>query len=234
MLLLMLLALLTLTPLLQVTKTIDGGSTAATQKWMRLFMAPGVAHCGMDTTPYFDALVAWTENNTAPETIMHAVGGPNSTTRPLCPHPHVALYKGSGSTDVATNFECGPNPVDASGRVDEVEVVNRRQNLRIFGQPYIPSAPCPGCPAEKNANGGDCTTKQVTSLYEAREPTAPLAQPALDIVWNNQWPQLCKDEYPADAVTRFGVRANANNDFNVSAQRAAEANHLPRHINRTN
>jgi len=142
MLLLMLLALLTLTPLLQVTKTIDGGSTAATQKWMRLFMAPGVAHCGMDTTPYFDALVAWTENNTAPETIMHAVGGPNSTTRPLCPHPHVALYKGSGSTDKAENFACGANP---SALTKDKPSCDARVNMRLFGKPFVPSAPCPGC-----------------------------------------------------------------------------------------
>jgi hypothetical protein len=49
-----------------------------------------------------------------------------------------------GSTDNAVNFACGPNPVDAGG-VDTVEVVNARQNERIFGKPYIPSAPCPGC-----------------------------------------------------------------------------------------
>jgi feruloyl esterase len=28
--------------------------------------------------------------------------------RPLCPHPQVARYKGSGSTNDAANFACVP------------------------------------------------------------------------------------------------------------------------------
>lgn len=126
----------------QVVKVTDGGNLSATQKWFRFFMAPGIAHCGMDTNPYFDAVVAWVENGTIPETILHQVSA--QTTRPLCPHPHVAVYKGTGSPDDAANFVCGPNPVDAGG-VDIAEVVNAHQNNRIFGKPYIPSAPCPGC-----------------------------------------------------------------------------------------
>jgi feruloyl esterase len=27
--------------------------------------------------------------------------------RPLCPYPQVALYKGQGSTDEAASFSCG-------------------------------------------------------------------------------------------------------------------------------
>ena len=41
----------------QVTATISNGSVATTQEWCRLFMAPGVNHCGMDTTSSFAALV---------------------------------------------------------------------------------------------------------------------------------------------------------------------------------
>eukprot|EP01043_Picozoa_sp_COSAG02_P073540 COSAG02_NODE_14342_length_1282_cov_1.686391_2_plen_129_part_01 len=109
----------------QVVKVTDGGDLSATQKWFRFFMAPGIAHCGMDTSPYFDAVVAWVENGTTPATILHQVSA--KTARPLCPHPHVAVYKGSGSPDDPTNFACGPNPVDAGG-VDVAEVVNAHQN----------------------------------------------------------------------------------------------------------
>ena len=44
-----------------VVNTVDGGDVTKTQEWMRLFMAPGVSHCGMDTGVFFDALVAWVE-----------------------------------------------------------------------------------------------------------------------------------------------------------------------------
>jgi|TARA_B110000208_G_scaffold191464_1_gene258393 hypothetical protein len=123
----------------QVTKTIDGGNHSATLDWFRFFMAPGVAHCGMDTTVYFDALVEWVEHGVAPTQVVHQVS--EKTTRPLCPHPTVAVYSGSGSTDDAANFKCGANtPVGA-----DMEDADARINMRLFGKPFVPSAPCPGC-----------------------------------------------------------------------------------------
>ena len=121
-----------------VTNTISGGKLAATQAWFRFFMAPGVSHCGMDTSVFFEALVAWVEKGTAPERVLHKISA--TTTRPLCPHPAVAVYKGAGSTDDPANFECGPNPIGPDTEVCDAEV-----NERLFGKPFVPSAPCPGC-----------------------------------------------------------------------------------------
>jgi feruloyl esterase len=79
---------------------------------MRLFMAPGMAHCGGGEGPnQFDALgalEAWVEKGKAPESMIasHATDGKVDRTRPLCPYPQVAVYKGSGSTDEAVNFSC--------------------------------------------------------------------------------------------------------------------------------
>ena len=53
--------------------------------------------------------VSLQEKGTAPETIMHKIS--TNVTRPLCLHPLVAKYKGSGSTGDPTNFECAANPV---------------------------------------------------------------------------------------------------------------------------
>jgi hypothetical protein len=84
------------------------------QKFYRLFRAPGVAHCGGGAGPQpqnlFGALVAWVENNDPPEAILaqNTVGGVTRT-RPLCPYPQTAIYRGSGSTDDANNFFCGGN-----------------------------------------------------------------------------------------------------------------------------
>ena len=78
----------------------------------RLFMAPGVGHCrGGEGPGNFDMLPAledWVERGKAPDQILafRSSGGNIDRTRPLCPYPQVATYKGSGSTDEAANFSC--------------------------------------------------------------------------------------------------------------------------------
>jgi hypothetical protein len=79
----------------------------------RLFMVPGMLHCGGGAgTSTFDALtplVEWVERGTAPAAIAasRVADGKVVRTRPLCPYPQTAIYKGSGSTDDAANFTCG-------------------------------------------------------------------------------------------------------------------------------
>jgi feruloyl esterase len=79
---------------------------------VRLFMLPGVGHCGGGDGPStFDALGAldrWRERGTPPDSITasHSTNGVVDRTRPLCPYPQVARYKGTGDTNVAANFEC--------------------------------------------------------------------------------------------------------------------------------
>jgi feruloyl esterase len=78
----------------------------------RLFMAPGMGHCGGGDGPNtFDmvtALKQWVEQGKAPDQIIasRSVKGVVDRTRPLCAYPQVAVYKGSGSTDDAANFVC--------------------------------------------------------------------------------------------------------------------------------
>jgi feruloyl esterase len=79
---------------------------------VRLFMVPGMGHCGGgDGTSTFDMVSAvdkWVETKTAPSSIPAAkiVDAKIVRTRPLCAYPAVATYKGSGSTDDAQNFTC--------------------------------------------------------------------------------------------------------------------------------
>ena len=83
-----------------------------TQDFYRLFMMPGVGHCGGGAGPSdFDRMapiVDWVENGKAPERIVagNVSGGKTDRTRPLCAYPRIAKYKGSGSTDDAANFTC--------------------------------------------------------------------------------------------------------------------------------
>ncbi len=81
--------------------------------WVRLFMAPGMAHCsggeGPDTFDSLSALEHWVEQGQAPERIIaaHQTQGQVDRTRPLCAYPQVARYNGAGSIDEAANFTCG-------------------------------------------------------------------------------------------------------------------------------
>ncbi len=80
--------------------------------WLRLFMVPGMAHCGGGPGPnQFNALAAierWRESGAAPERIVaaHVTNNRVDMTRPLCPYPKVAVYKGIGSINDAENFAC--------------------------------------------------------------------------------------------------------------------------------
>lgn len=80
--------------------------------WLRLFMMPGVAHCGGGPGPnqwnLLGALERWRESGVAPDQInaYHVTNNRVDMTRPLCPYPQVAQYKGVGSTNDAANFIC--------------------------------------------------------------------------------------------------------------------------------
>jgi pimeloyl-ACP methyl ester carboxylesterase len=90
----------------------------ALAKQLRLFLVPGMDHCGGGEGPSnYDTLGtidAWATSGIAPERIIatRGTGGPPGTpalpplSRPLCVYPRIATYKGSGSQDDAANFEC--------------------------------------------------------------------------------------------------------------------------------
>jgi Tannase and feruloyl esterase len=79
------------------------------QAWARLFLVPGMNHCGGGpATDDFDALTAiqqWTEHGVAPDRLIaHGRAFPGIT-RPLCPYPKYAHYLG-GDPHAAASFEC--------------------------------------------------------------------------------------------------------------------------------
>ena len=78
-----------------------------TTGFLRLFVAPGMGHCGGGVGPnQFDAVGAldeWVTKGAAPEKMIASRPG---RTRPLCPYPSVARYNGTGSIDDAANFSC--------------------------------------------------------------------------------------------------------------------------------
>lgn len=79
---------------------------------IRLFMVPGMGHCrGGDGTDTFDpvsVIDTWVAQGKPPDQIpaSRVRNGASDRTRPLCPYPQTAHYKGTGSTDDAANFSC--------------------------------------------------------------------------------------------------------------------------------
>jgi hypothetical protein len=106
-----------------VSKTPDSAS------FMRLYMAPGMQHCGGGPGPNFfwstnakargdaqhdmeAALENWVEDGAVPGSIVAtkfkgaAASSGVERTRPLCPYPQTAHWNGTGSIDQATSFSC--------------------------------------------------------------------------------------------------------------------------------
>jgi feruloyl esterase len=100
-----------------VDVTFDGSFEAAAEN-ARLFLAPGMGHCGggpgPNTWDKLPALVDWVENGIAPDSIIatHRSDGRVDNERPLCPVPQRARYTGpvGGENDpanwTADNFTC--------------------------------------------------------------------------------------------------------------------------------
>jgi len=81
-------------------------------EFFRLFLAPGMHHCGggpgPNTLDALTALESWVEHGIAPEQIVatHMTGTVVDRTRPLCSYPKEATYKGPGSVNDASSFVC--------------------------------------------------------------------------------------------------------------------------------
>ena len=110
--------------------------------FLRLYMVPGMQHCGDGPGPcsfgadpepdldpehsLFRSLEQWVEHDVAPQKIVASryVSPENPArgtimSRPLCPYPEFARYKGSGDIHEASNFVCvdgGLNPSRENGR----------------------------------------------------------------------------------------------------------------------
>ena len=78
---------------------------------VRFYTVPGMGHGTGVFIPNWDSLAAlegWVEKGLAPATPVaaDAVAGTYGRTRPLCPYPEVAHYRGSGDVNAASSFEC--------------------------------------------------------------------------------------------------------------------------------
>ena len=88
----------------------ENGSADKVAEWSRIFLVPGMAHCGggpsLDRFDMLTPLVNWVEKGTAPDSVIATGDAFPGRSRPLCAYPKHAQYKGSGNTEDAKNFTC--------------------------------------------------------------------------------------------------------------------------------
>ena len=88
----------------------DNGGAEKVAEWSRMFLVPGMAHCGgglsLDRFDMLTAVVNWVEKGAAPDSITATGKAFPGRSRPLCAYPKHAKYNGSGDTEDAKNFSC--------------------------------------------------------------------------------------------------------------------------------
>jgi Tannase and feruloyl esterase len=86
------------------------GGLADVSKWSQFYFVPGMTHCGgglaLDRFDLLGAMVDWVEKGSVPTSVIATGKAFPGRSRPLCPYPKHAQYKGQGDTEDAKNFEC--------------------------------------------------------------------------------------------------------------------------------
>ena len=82
-------------------------------EYSRLYMLPGMFHCAGGPAPdradWLEAIRAWVEDGKAPERLVSLQLDESrrmSRTRPICPYPQIASYRGKGDPDDEASFAC--------------------------------------------------------------------------------------------------------------------------------
>jgi len=91
----------------------DNGGAAQVTNWSRLYLVPGMGHCGggaatLDSFDLLGAVVDWVEKGTPPDNVTATGRAFPGRSRPMCAYPLHAHYTGSGDIEDAKNFECRP------------------------------------------------------------------------------------------------------------------------------
>ena len=86
------------------------GDLDAVSKWSQFYFVPGMSHCGggqaLDQFDLLGAMVNWVEKGTTPASVIATGKAFPGRSRPLCPYPKHAQYKGTGNPEDANSFEC--------------------------------------------------------------------------------------------------------------------------------
>lgn len=91
--------------------TRDNGGPDKVLPWSRLYLVPGMGHCGggsaaLDRFDMLTAVTDWVEKGVAPDRVVATGRAFPGRSRPLCPYPAHAHYTGQGDPQDAKNYVC--------------------------------------------------------------------------------------------------------------------------------
>ncbi|HJU10652.1 MAG TPA: tannase/feruloyl esterase family alpha/beta hydrolase, partial [Candidatus Binataceae bacterium] len=86
------------------------GGMQTVLNWSQFYFVPGMGHCGggaaLDQFDLLSAMVNWVEKGIAPKSVIATGKAFPNRSRPLCPYPTRAQYKGEGDPEDGKNFAC--------------------------------------------------------------------------------------------------------------------------------
>ncbi|WP_165313681.1 tannase/feruloyl esterase family alpha/beta hydrolase [Vibrio ziniensis] len=95
---------------LKTQQTTSKGDLTAMKEWNRLFMVPGMTHCGggpaLDNIDPLTAMQNWVENQKAPDYLPAKGEAFPDKNMPICSYPLVAKYKGNGDVNALDSYQC--------------------------------------------------------------------------------------------------------------------------------
>jgi hypothetical protein len=151
-----------------------------TKSFWKLYLVPGASHCGGGIGCYpttgFQALVNWVEGDAEPQELVGSRAAnvdknpwypywTDPRSRPICPYPEVARYRGSGSIEVAASFMCVP-PIDVRIEPDTLNLKSKGEFAAFISVPEgydlkewnIGNVTCEGAPMIKGVLSGNTYT----------------------------------------------------------------------------
>lgn len=92
------------------TQNTSAGDQDAMRAWSRLFMVPGMTHCGggpaLDDLDPLSAMQSWVEQDNAPAYLAAKGESFPGKEMPVCAYPQVARYKGQGDVNSIESYQC--------------------------------------------------------------------------------------------------------------------------------
>ncbi|MDW6005378.1 tannase/feruloyl esterase family alpha/beta hydrolase [Vibrio mangrovi] len=95
---------------LKTEQNTSHGDNTAMRNWNRLFMIPGMNHCGdgpaLDDVDPLTAMEKWVEKNQAPEFLAAKGKAFPDKHQPICVYPKIAKYQGNGDINSIDSYKC--------------------------------------------------------------------------------------------------------------------------------
>lgn len=95
---------------METEKNTSNGNQSAMRDWNRLYMVPGMTHCGggtgLDDIDPLTAVQNWVENKQAPEFLVAQGKAFPGKSQPVCTYPKVAKYNGKGDINSVNSYQC--------------------------------------------------------------------------------------------------------------------------------